>query len=283
MAGEKKVERNLDDLRYVRLEEGRLSLGYFPDFLIIGPQRTGTTWLYRNLYGHPDIFLSERKEIYFFNLLNLQDHPEYRSNSLEWYLECFRERPVPYVKKLVRAWAKYHCLYRPKIRGEATASYAAMEPELISEITTINPRIKAIIMIRNPIERAWSHAKKDLVKRRKRSLEAVSEEEFNAFFLDSYQIACGRYTDSISNWEKFIEPGNLFIGLYQDIQHDPGAFLQRVLAFLGARSDGRFCRDVHKRINAGGTEIIPRQYKALLLEQFGDEIERLRSNYGIEL
>lgn len=41
----------------------------FPDFLLIGPQRTGTTWLHRNLILHPDIYMPPEKELYYFNNL----------------------------------------------------------------------------------------------------------------------------------------------------------------------------------------------------------------------
>ena len=44
-----------------------------PDFLIIGPQRTGTTWLHAHLRFHPQIFLSEPKELYFFSSLEQRD------------------------------------------------------------------------------------------------------------------------------------------------------------------------------------------------------------------
>jgi hypothetical protein len=53
-------------LRFVRAR-GDEDLSRFPDFLIIGPQRTGTTWLHAHLRFHPQIFLSEPKELYFFS------------------------------------------------------------------------------------------------------------------------------------------------------------------------------------------------------------------------
>ncbi|HIE71114.1 MAG TPA: hypothetical protein EYP98_13585, partial [Planctomycetes bacterium] len=46
-----------DRLRYVGMEREDYDLSKFPDFLIIGPQRTGTTWLHENLWQHPQVFI----------------------------------------------------------------------------------------------------------------------------------------------------------------------------------------------------------------------------------
>ena len=64
--------------------------------MLIGPQRTGTTWMYQNLRHHPQLLFAPDKEIYFFDLLNQTNHRRYRSSSLCWYLEFFaRELPRP--------------------------------------------------------------------------------------------------------------------------------------------------------------------------------------------
>ena len=48
-------------LHWIRVARAGASLRNFPDFLIVGPQRTGTTWLFYNLRGHPEIFLPGRR------------------------------------------------------------------------------------------------------------------------------------------------------------------------------------------------------------------------------
>ena len=84
----------LDGLRNVHVSRRDLSLASFPDFLIVGPQRTGTTWLHANLREHQEIFLAEPKEIFFFNRLKTPDHPKFESNDLSWYLKFFRDSPL---------------------------------------------------------------------------------------------------------------------------------------------------------------------------------------------
>src|SRR6185295_15366672 len=103
-----------------------IRLELFPDFLIVGPQRTGTTWLHAHLRFHPQILLSEPKEIFFFSRLKVPDHPGYQSNELSWYLRFFREPLWRGAAKTALSLWRYRELYRPSVRGEATASYAAL-------------------------------------------------------------------------------------------------------------------------------------------------------------
>src|SRR5512141_1684253 len=123
-------------LKYVKVSP-KVRLEYFPDFLIVGPQRTGTTWLHANLRYHPQIMLSEPKELFFFSALKTPQSPRFQSNELAWYLRFF---PEPLWRVLLRnavsLW-KYGERYRPTVRGEATASYAALDRDVIADITTL--------------------------------------------------------------------------------------------------------------------------------------------------
>ena len=151
-------------LRWVKVPEEGISLERFPDFLIVGPQRTGTTWLHAHLRFHPEIFLSEPKEIFYFSRLKTPESAKFQSDDLGWYLSFFRDPLWRRAAKTAIALWKYRAFYHPRVRGEATASYAAMDRDVIAEIAALNPDIRVILMIRNPIDRAWSHARKDLVR-----------------------------------------------------------------------------------------------------------------------
>jgi hypothetical protein len=151
-------------LRHIRVGPGAVDLSDFPDFLIVGPQRTGTTWIHENLRDHPDILWPQVKELFFFSRVKNPDHPKFVSADLDWYLAQFRDSIWLRTVKTALSFRSSRSVYRPCVRGEATASYAAMDSDVIAEIVVLNPGIRAIMMIRDPIERAWSHAKKDLVR-----------------------------------------------------------------------------------------------------------------------
>lgn len=156
----KKIINSIPELS---LSDKKTDLNIFPDFLIVGPQRTGTTWLAHNIKYHPQIFFSQPKELFFFDLLSKPSHPLYTSNDLTWYLKHFENKD--WFNKQKWAIKNYGEFYCPKMRGEGTANYAAMSLDLIENIVKLNPNIKAIIMVRNPIKRAWAHAKKDLLNK----------------------------------------------------------------------------------------------------------------------
>lgn len=252
------------------------NLRYFPTFLIVGPQRTGTTWLGKMLWRHPQVLMSFPKEIYFFNLLQQPHHRYYRSNQLRWYLRRFRDDPVSYSVKMARSLAKHAEPYRPVARGEATASYAAMDPEIIADVVTLKPDVKAVVMIRDPVARAWSHAKKDLLIAKNRRINDVPDEEFEAFFRDPYQVACGSYSSIIRNWSQALQPGNLFVGRFEEIGTDPGGLLRRLLAFIGVSDDLKYVAEyLHVRVNPTEDADLPDRFRELLQAQFAEEIRRM--------
>ncbi len=272
----------IPNLKYVRLSDTRIDLSHFPDFMIIGPQRTGTTWLYENLNQHPQIFLSNPKEIFYFNILDKPDNPRYKSNDLAWYLNFFYDTPEQYSHKNISALTNFGERYKPKIRGEATASYAAMDRHLIKEIVIFNPNIKIILMIRNPVARAWSHAKYFFMNQSTKTFAEYSETEFKDFFNMKYQIACGRFTEIIKNWSSLLKEENLFVGSFYDIGKFPDRLLLRVFNFLGVRSNPKYIRpSARERINSTEKFEIPEKYRKMLEERFRDELEKLRQTLDL--
>lgn len=269
-------------LRYVKVR-GDEDLSRFPDFLIIGPQRTGTTWLHAHLRFHPQIFLSEPKELYFFSSLETRDPKRFVSDELSWYLRFFRERLWLRAAKTAICLRRHGELYRPIVRGEATASYAAMAPAVIDDLVALKPDVRAILMVRHPIERAWSHAKKDLVRNRKRAFEDVGADEFRAFFRDPYQRRCARYAEMADAWSARLRPGHLFVGIFDQIATRPEAMLLEVMRFLGVRADRRYIDpEAGSPVNPTAATRIPAEHRAYLQELFADDIRRARERFGVD-
>ncbi len=104
-----------------------------PSFMIVGAQRSGTTSMYAYLAQHPLIYHARHKELHYFNNPYRDDMGHYRSNF-----------PVS--------------LFKPEgaITGEATPEYMYL-PNCIERIQGKFPAIKLIILLRNPIDRAFSH------------------------------------------------------------------------------------------------------------------------------
>ena len=107
------------------------------DFMIVGAQKCGTTFLARLLSQHPEIGISDRKEVHLF------DAPEY---SPDW-------SPAQIDARYARHFA--HCP-GVTIRGEATPIYMYLR-DIAPELKRYNPDLKLIVLLRDPVERAISH------------------------------------------------------------------------------------------------------------------------------
>lgn len=265
----------------MRVPDGQVDLARFPDFLIVGPQRTGTTWIHESLRDHPDVSWPRLKEIFFFSRLKSPNDPKFQSADLEWYLRQFRDPLWFRAVKMALSLRASGAPYRPRVIGEATASYAAMDGDLIDEIVTLNPDIRAIMMVRDPVERAWSHAKKDLVRNRGRKFEDVGEAEFVAFFRDPYQRRCAQYVLNADRWTQRLSAGHFFVGRFDDVSARPAELLRDICAFLGIRSERRFLgRVVDQPVNPTAPEPVPPRYRAMLEELLADDIDAVKARFG---
>lgn len=246
----------------------------FPDFLILGPQRTGTTWLFFNLHMHPEILLHRMKETYFFSTLGKPGNPHFKFPFLEDYLDSYREPPGERLKKHYTCLRKSLALYRPKVLGEATASYALLPEEIVAEIVRLQPGLKGIIMLRDPVGRAWSHAKKTLVRGKE---EPVGFEKFRAYFETSGQKQRAGYSAMIALWKKHLAPGNLYIGRYDRIATSPKALLEEMETFLGVTTKALyFNRHLTIKLNPTSEDSMPAEVRGFLEEFLAAEIVAYR-------
>lgn len=118
-----------------------------PNFLIIGAMKAGTTSLYYYLNQHPEVFMSPVKEPHFFafegQTINFRGP---RDQEIMQQM-CVTERGA------------YEALFRgvkdEKAVGEASAMYLYY-PESAERIKKYNPDMKLIVILRNPVDRAYS-------------------------------------------------------------------------------------------------------------------------------
>lgn len=248
----------------------------FPDFLILGPQRTGTTWIYHNLKKHPQIFLPRKKETYYFTTLNRPDHPHYECECLDDFLD--RHLTERFRHRLKRHWDSLRrCreLYRPSVRGEATATNALLAADTIRELRAINPDLKAVLMLRDPIDRAWSHARKDLLRKTGRRPAEVTAAEYTRFFRAGGQRGLASYVELLRTWTSELKPGHLFAGEFEMIASRPDELLTGLHRFLGVRSGPRyFNRHLAERINPAGENDIPEAALTSLTQVLAEEIDQ---------
>ncbi len=250
-------------------------LSRFPDFLLAGPPRTGSTWLFSNLYYHPDILLPKQKETYFFNTLTLENPRASSFDSLQSYLGAFQDPLAVRLAKLYICFLRTRRMYKPTLFGDATASNSTIEQSVINDLLLLNPGLKVIIVLRDPLERAWSHAKKDILERHSRSPEEVDLQAFDRFFRASGQMQYNRYASIIENWTARLQPRHLLAIEFEAIKSQPTSVLETVVKFLDCQQHvlASSPEKASQPVNTTGTTPMPESVQQTLNDRYADIIE----------
>jgi Sulfotransferase domain len=185
---------------------GEPDVGALPDYVIIGAQKGGTSFLYHLLTLHPLVEPAARKELHFF------DHPEHFDNGAEWYRRCF---PRLSSKDGQRS-----------ITGEATPYYL-FDPPVAKRMAEIVPQARLIALLRNPVDRAYSHYQMQ-VKRgtEPRTFEEAIEQEHSSY------VSRGIYADQLLRWFEVYSKEQMLVLKSEDFFKRPIETLKVVLTFL---------------------------------------------------
>ncbi len=205
-----------------------------PEFLILGGQRCGTTSLFRYLEHHPSIASAYRKEVGYF--CSNSDRGE------SWYRAHFPTERV-------RA-ASLRATGTPLVVGEATPYYL-LHPAAAARAAALVPDAKLIVLLRNPVERAFSGyglqraigtedlSFADAIDREDARL-AGEEERLLAdpgyrslsHRHHSYR-ARGRYAEQLERWFAVFPRDRFLILSSEQFFADPAAAVRQVVEFLG--------------------------------------------------
>lgn len=179
-----------------------------PDFLGIGAQRCGTTWLYENLRAHPEIFMPDKKELNFFSEINGN-----YAKGLPWYENYFKDAS-PTDRK-----------------GEITPEYL-LDPSVPGRIIKALDTVKVIAILRNPLDRALSSYGKGL----REGNWDIGFDEFTRTNRD-YCIDRGKYYRQLLPFFERWPKENILIKIYEDIAGGPQEFLKDIYRFLRVNSN----------------------------------------------
>jgi len=181
-----------------------------PNFLVIGVEKGGTTWLHTQLKKHPEIFLPNTKEVHFFNKYNSNfvAH-DYFKFGLDWYREFFKEYEGQ------------------QAIGEVTPMYIC-DPEAPLRIKQTLPDVKLIVMLRNPVHRAYSHYWMAKQKNHtKLTFKEVIEQEEPRF------IQRGLYHKQLKVYYELFAPQQIMVLFYDEVFKKPEYWLSEICKFLG--------------------------------------------------
>ena len=248
-----------------------------PSFFIVGVQKGGTTSLYKYLAQHPCVLPAANKEIHFFT--------DNYHNGWAWYRRQFPSR----IAQLIRTARCRHQV----ITGEATPYYI-FHPHAAGRIKQAYPDAKIIMLLRNPVDRAYSHylyhiksvehlsfreaidAEPERLRGELEKMMADERYQSTAYKLHSY-LARGIYVDQVKRWFELFPERQILIFKSEDFFQDPAGCFLRTQQLLGLPV---FSLSTYKRFNEGQKKPIDPGLRAQLVEYFRPHNKRLYDFLG---
>jgi hypothetical protein len=189
-----------------------------PDFAYIGTSKAGSTWLFNALAHHPDVHLASSKGLYYFD--------QHFDQGRQWYLDQFAGAGDALAV------------------GEISHSYLS-SPEAAARIAEFNPRMRLLVCLREPVDRAFSDYL-DLVKNGQYDGPFTAALERFPRLLDR-----GRYATHLQRYVALFPADQIHISLFDDLREDPQTYADEVFDFLGVRRLELAPADLKSRMPAG--------------------------------
>jgi len=197
-----------------------------PSFIVVGPPRTGTSWLHKILEPYATL-PSPTKETRFFDL-----HFHRGFDWYSWHFPRTSKGPI----------------------GEIAPTYFA-SPEARQRIAQSIPNAKIVFVFRNPVERAVS------LYRLKLAYGMYRWSLPEALRKDPELINSGLYWSHLSEWRELFPDEQLLVTIYDDLAEDPQAFVSKVAAFIGLK-DMTLSQSQLRRVFSTERMTRPRSYLA---------------------
>lgn len=198
------------------------------NFIGIGAEKCGTTWIADMLKQHPEIFIPKQKELHYFNEKFVENptinNPDY-NRDLSWYKSFFKNNNRNTNIKM----------------GEICPSYL-WDKKAAKNIFNFNPKIKLIIILRNPADRTYSqylyYLQRGAIPQKKLS-ELLKDKKYQ------YLIERSMYYSQIKKYFDLFPKKNIKILFYEDLRKNPEKILEDIEKFLKIK------RYIPKNLNAG--------------------------------
>jgi len=182
--------------------------GRLPTFLVVGAPKAGTTALAQYLSAHPDVFVAPEKEVHFFDVGF--------DRGVDWYRGRFAGATTEHAV------------------GEASPTYMYRDVTL-ERIRSVVPDPKLIAVIRDPVERAYSHYWWEHTLTESRTFEEAARAEMagevggrRGRYLDA-----GRYLGRLQRMHEIFSPRSLLVVVSEELRADPAGVFREVCRFIG--------------------------------------------------
>jgi Sulfotransferase family len=288
-----------------------------PHFVGVGSARCGTTWVFKMLRLHPQVWLPW-KEMHYFDSVDPETDTGYDIRnkafrfrfSWRYALSRLASNTIPGASAITRRWFPLYSVHAPGYRwtarylfgdatdewyenlfregeqaglrcGEITPGYFLLSPAGIERFARVLPNARAFLLLRDPIAWAWSDLCKRVIDRGDDPAKLPTEE-----LIARCAVPRGRtWADlgsNLSRWLRHFPRERLFIGFYDDIRSAPEPFFDRLCGFIGIDPLPEHQRGFFKeRINSSARGMsMPAPVKRYAAENYRGEAEMMAKLVG---
>ena len=244
-----------------------------PDFLVIGAKRCGTTSLYQHLPEHPCISKSPYDNMGFFN--------DNFHLGVNWYKSFF---PTTFTRNKIKS------KFGDFLAFDVTTKYME-EESTANNVYQTKPNMKIIIILRNPVDRAYSQYHLSVRQTaERRSFEDVVEENMNRLNKESHEhyeikpkfsvkednyLKKGLYALQLRYWLKIFPRENILIVSTEEFESNQQTIYNKIFEFLNI---SQFEIKNTKKMEKGNYTPMKSETRSLLLDYFrshNDELFKL--------
>jgi hypothetical protein len=248
-----------------------------PDFVILGGPRCGTSSLFHYLLSHSDVVGPPKKELHFVDL----EHNVRR--GARWYRSWFPTRAE------LEAAAPHGPGGRA-LTGEGTPNYLA-HPDAPARLRAVVPDARLIVVMRNPIDRAWSQYRwSRQADRETLTFEAALRVEAERLpggfdmmrdprqrerFVTYSYLTRGLYAEQLTRWFDVFPREQFVLLRSEDLYEDPGPACARVCAHLGLSVPAVALPHANAGVDQGAVDPVARAWMAERLVEPNERLSEL--------
>ncbi len=274
------------------------------NFVVIGAQKAGTTWLYSRLSELPDFSMPPIKELHYFDrdkkypsptelrktyLINRLININWIKRTARIYLKLLKAKEYKnlrwyfkwYLSNFNDKWylSLFHNLLG--ITGDISPSYSIINEEDVKKMHEAIPDVKVIFMLRNPIDRAWSNYRFGLRFCNKEFIASQNINDMIKFFNSDAQELRSNYTRTIDLFSKYYPKENILLGFYDAIAEQPKNLLHNIVEFLGGDTSNIEEKCEIKEINNISLKMeMPCEVREFLSQKYKPLLADLSNRYG---
>ncbi|MFT7005931.1 MAG: hypothetical protein ACJAXJ_000433 [Colwellia sp.] len=273
-------------------------------FLSVGAMKAGTTWVYDKLQHNPNIIFSKEKEIYYFshidgvansldstkrvrrakqatqqsarllnkNEITLKEHNE----ALNWYFDyAGNEVNDDWYEQL---FGFDNCSSNSNFCADFSNLTCFLSEDGWEHVKNIAKNVKVIYILRNPVDRFWSHYKFHLqfIKHAEMNTPEQNIKLFERVTSKKWFIRNSMYSENITNMRKYLAEHEFKIYFLDDISTEPEKYLEDIENFIGVDNFDYSSMKLQARKNSSIVKNIPDLWLKKIEAVLSEEVERLK-------